>query len=75
MARVQMLLKEASSPKGSRLASLSDQIDKKRKEIKTDGYPVSIGEWISMYEDQELGNLCISFRFPYQFDFCKMSPH
>jgi type I restriction enzyme R subunit len=24
---------------------------------------------------QKLGNLCISFRFPYQFDFCKMSPH
>jgi hypothetical protein len=22
-----------------------------------------------------LRNLCISFRFPYQFDFCKMSPH
>lgn len=34
--------------------SLIDQINKKRKEIKTDGYPVSIGEWISMYEKEEL---------------------
>lgn len=33
---------------------LIDQINKKRKEIKTDGYPVSIGEWISMYEKNEL---------------------
>ncbi len=34
--------------------SLVDQINKKRKEIKTDGYPVSIGEWVSMYENNEL---------------------
>ena len=34
--------------------SLIDQIDKKRKEIRTDGYPLSIGEWISMYEGKEL---------------------
>ncbi|MBI5659577.1 MAG: DUF262 domain-containing protein [Nitrosomonadales bacterium] len=34
--------------------SLIDQINKKRKEIKTDGYPMSIGEWISMYERNEL---------------------
>ena len=34
--------------------SLIDQINKKRKEIKTDGYPMSIGEWISMYERKEL---------------------
>ena len=34
--------------------SLTAQIEKKRKEIKTDGYPMSIGEWISMYERQEL---------------------
>jgi uncharacterized protein with ParB-like and HNH nuclease domain len=33
---------------------LVDQINKKRKEIKTDGYPMSIGEWISMYEKDEL---------------------
>jgi len=34
--------------------ALVEQINKKRKEIKTDGYPVSIGEWISMYEQEEL---------------------
>jgi uncharacterized protein with ParB-like and HNH nuclease domain len=34
--------------------SLQAQIDKKRKEIKTDGYPMSIGEWLSMYERDEL---------------------
>ncbi|MBU4432755.1 DUF262 domain-containing protein, partial [Patescibacteria group bacterium] len=34
--------------------SLTDQINKKRKEIKTDGYPMSISEWISMYEKKEL---------------------
>ena len=34
--------------------SLVDQIEKKRKEIKTDGYPMSIGEWISMYEKDEI---------------------
>lgn len=34
--------------------SLLEQINKKRKEIKTDGYPMSIGEWISMYESNEL---------------------
>jgi Protein of unknown function DUF262 len=33
---------------------LIDQINRKRKEIKTDGYPVSIGEWLSMYEREEL---------------------
>jgi hypothetical protein len=33
---------------------LQQQIDKKRKEIKTDGYPMSIGEWIGMYENSEL---------------------
>lgn len=34
--------------------SLIEQINNKRKEIKTDGYPISIGEWISMYEKNEL---------------------
>lgn len=34
--------------------SLLDQINKKRREIKTDGYPMSIGEWTSMYESREL---------------------
>lgn len=34
--------------------TLAAQIEKKRKEIKTDGYPMSISEWISMYEQGEL---------------------
>lgn len=34
--------------------SLQEEIDKARAEIRTDGYPVSIGEWISLYEKQEL---------------------
>jgi len=34
--------------------SLTDQINKKRREIKTDGYPMSIREWVSMYERHEL---------------------
>lgn len=33
---------------------LTDQINTKRREIKTDGYPMSISEWVSMYESQEL---------------------
>lgn len=34
--------------------TLIEQINKKRREIKTDGYPMSIGEWVSMYESDEL---------------------
>ena len=34
--------------------SLLDQINEKRMEIRTDGYPMSIGEWISLYEKKEL---------------------
>lgn len=34
--------------------SLQEEIDKARAEIRTDGYPVSIGEWISLYEKKEL---------------------
>lgn len=34
--------------------SLIEQINKKRREIKTDGYPMSISEWTSMYENGEL---------------------
>jgi len=33
---------------------LQEEIDKTRGEIRTDGYPVSIGEWISIYEKGEL---------------------
>jgi hypothetical protein len=34
--------------------SLQAEIDKARAEIRTDGYAVSIGEWISIYEKGEL---------------------
>lgn len=34
--------------------NLLEQINNKRREIKTDGYPMSIGEWVSMYENDEL---------------------
>lgn len=34
--------------------ALQEEIDKARAEIRTDGYPVSIGEWISLYERKEL---------------------
>lgn len=34
--------------------SLQEEIDKARAEIRTDGYSVSIGEWISLYEKKEL---------------------
>ncbi|MCI1189509.1 DUF262 domain-containing protein [Hymenobacter sp. DH14] len=34
--------------------TLQEQIDKARTEIKTDGYSMSIGEWISIYESGEI---------------------
>lgn len=34
--------------------SLGKEIDRWRKEIRTDGYPMSIGEWISLYENNEI---------------------
>lgn len=34
--------------------ALKDEIDQKRREIRTDGYAMSIGEWISLYENGEL---------------------
>jgi hypothetical protein len=36
------------------MSDLESQISSKRREIKTDGYPMSIGEWVSMYEGGEL---------------------
>jgi uncharacterized protein with ParB-like and HNH nuclease domain len=33
---------------------LLDEIDLRRREIRTDGYAMSIGEWISLYEKNEL---------------------
>jgi hypothetical protein len=35
-------------------SSLQAEIDKTRAEIRSDGYSMSIGEWISMYEKNEL---------------------
>jgi len=34
--------------------SLINEIDLRRREIRTDGYAMSIGEWISLYEKNEL---------------------
>lgn len=34
--------------------SLEEQIERVRSEIRTDGYPMSIGEWISLYESNEI---------------------
>ena len=34
--------------------ALNDEIDLRRREIRTDGYAMSIGEWISLYEKGEL---------------------
>ena len=34
--------------------ALQDEIDKARNDIRTDSYSVSIGEWISIYEKEEL---------------------
>lgn len=36
------------------IAGLQGEIDKTRAEIRSDGYAMSIGEWISMYEKNEL---------------------
>lgn len=38
----------------SQAVGLQQEIDKTRAEIRTDGYPVSIGEWLSIYEKEEL---------------------
>lgn len=34
--------------------SLDVEIEARRKEIRSDGYPMSIGEWISLYENHEI---------------------
>ncbi|MBV6627135.1 MAG: hypothetical protein KI793_30060 [Rivularia sp. (in: Bacteria)] len=33
---------------------LQEEIDKTRQEIRTDGYSMSIGEWISLYQNDEM---------------------
>jgi hypothetical protein len=35
-------------------SSLQEEIDRVRAQVQTDGYPVSIGEWISIFEKNEL---------------------
>jgi hypothetical protein len=44
----------ATRNRGKHLMSLQKEIDKARAEIRTDGYPMSIGEWISLYERGEI---------------------
>ncbi|MNC08561.1 hypothetical protein D3C76_871010 [compost metagenome] len=34
--------------------SLIDEVNERRKEIRTDGYSISIGEWLSLYENGEV---------------------
>lgn len=34
--------------------NLQVEIDKKRQEIRSDSYLMSVGEWISLYKDREL---------------------
>ena len=34
--------------------SLQAELEKKRKTIKTDAYAMSIGEWVNMYQDEEI---------------------
>lgn len=34
--------------------TLVEEVDQKRREIRTDGYSMSIGEWISLYEKNEI---------------------
>lgn len=38
----------------SSVVGLQDEIERMRSEIKTDGYDLSIGEWMSIYERDEL---------------------
>lgn len=34
--------------------SLIDEVNDKRKEIRTDGYAMSTSEWVSLYESKEV---------------------
>lgn len=48
-------MKQKAEPKKlQRQISLSNEIEKMRKEIRTDGYSMSIGEWISLYDNGEI---------------------
>jgi len=48
------ILKQAANGRSEESGGLQDEIDRTRAEIRTDGYAVSIGEWISIYEKGEL---------------------
>jgi hypothetical protein len=39
---------------GETIMPLQDEIDKKRAEIQTDAYSMSIGEWINLYNNEEI---------------------
>jgi uncharacterized protein with ParB-like and HNH nuclease domain len=39
---------------GEQIDTLQSEIDRKRKEIRSDSYSMSIGEWISLYEQEEI---------------------
>ena len=41
--------------------ALLDEVNEKRREIRTDGYAMSIGEWASLYENKEIPILRRSF--------------
>ncbi|MFC3119435.1 hypothetical protein ACFOHS_19235 [Jhaorihella thermophila] len=34
--------------------SIMEEVDEARKDIRTDDYPMSIGEWINLYQDGDL---------------------
>lgn len=38
----------------SRVMSIVEEVDDARKDIRTDDYPMSIGEWINLYQDGDL---------------------
>ncbi len=39
---------------GQQIDTLQSEIDRKRKEIRSDSYSMSIGEWISLYEQGDI---------------------
>ena len=43
---------------GEQVDTLQFEIDCKRKEIRSDSYSMSVGEWISLYEQEEIEIIC-----------------
>jgi hypothetical protein len=39
---------------GEQIDTLQSEIDQKRQEIRSDHYSTSIGEWISLYQQEEI---------------------